>query len=322
MSRHRTSHALAILGPELHNKLPETKVLLVGAGGIGCELLKNIVLTGFGHITLLDLDTIDLSNLNRQFLFRKKDVKQSKAMIAAQTAAGFNPNVHIHPIHANIKEPQFDVRWFQGFDIVLNALDNLDARRHVNKMCMAAGVPLVESGTAGYLGQVQPLLKDRTECFDCLPKPTPKTFPVCTIRSTPSQAIHCIVWSKSYLLSQLFGEDEDSSGELDDAEKQGENEIATLRKEAQAFKAVRVALRSPQSSNGGDAARMAFQKVFNSDIRNLLSMADMWRSRAPPTPLDFDAIMDGSFSHKKTPANGVNGKEHAVNGKGKCTCER
>lgn len=320
MSRHRTSHALAILGPELHNKLPETKVLLVGAGGIGCELLKNIVLTGFGHITLLDLDTIDLSNLNRQFLFRKKDVKQSKAMIAAQTAAGFNPNVHIHPIHANIKEPQFDVRWFQGFDIVLNALDNLDARRHVNKMCMAAGVPLVESGTAGYLGQVQPLLKDRTECFDCLPKPTPKTFPVCTIRSTPSQAIHCIVWSKSYLLSQLFGEDEDSSGELDDAEKQGENaqEIATLRKEAQAFKAVRLALRSPQSSSSyaGDAARMAFQKVFNSDIRNLLSMADMWRSRAPPTPLDFDAIMDGSFSHKKTPANGVNGKEHAVNGKG------
>lgn len=87
---------------------------------------------------------------------------------------------------------------------------------------MAARVPLVESGTAGYLGQVQPLLKvrvacevsvgfllsvilniplqDTTECFDCIPKPTPKTFPVCTIRSTPSQPIHCIVWSKSYLM--------------------------------------------------------------------------------------------------------------------------
>jgi ubiquitin-like 1-activating enzyme E1 B len=85
-------------------------------------------------------------------------------------------------------------------------------------MCMAAQIPLVESGTAGYLGQVQPLIKvrklvsttrlfsadfgnqDRTECFDCIPKPTPKTFPVCTIRSTPSQPIHCIVWSKSYLM--------------------------------------------------------------------------------------------------------------------------
>ena len=161
--------------------------------------VKNAVLAGFGHITLLDLDTIDLSNLNRQFLFRKKDVKQSKAMVcplpspcyhclvtlpqrvslqvAARTASAFNPNVHIVPIHGNIKDTQFDLAWFQGFDIVLNALDNLgmpymfiavklethaclsDARRHVNKMCMAGRIPLVESGTAGYLGQVQPLLK-------------------------------------------------------------------------------------------------------------------------------------------------------------------
>ncbi|KZP02494.1 hypothetical protein FIBSPDRAFT_969925, partial [Athelia psychrophila] len=256
----RTRHVEAILGPELFARLPQTKVLLVGAGGIGCELLKNIVLTGLGHITILDLDTIDLSNLNRQFLFKKKDVKQSKALIAAQTTAPFNPNVRLHPIHGNIKEPQFDIEWFEGFDIVLNALDNLEARRHVNKMCMAAKVPLVESGTAGYLGQVQPLLKDRTECFDCIPKPTPKTFPTCTIRSTPLQPIHCIVWAKSYSLGQLFGEDEDAEGELDDAEKQGENvqEIATLHKEAQAFKAVRTALRTTAAT--GDAARMVFQK--------------------------------------------------------------
>ncbi|KAJ8592554.1 hypothetical protein M405DRAFT_787349 [Rhizopogon salebrosus TDB-379] len=291
----RSTHAHAILGPELCARLSETRVLLVGAGGIGCELLKNIVLTGFGHITLLDLDTIDLSNLNRQFLFKKKDIKHSKAMVAAQTASAFNPNVNIRPIHANIKEPQFDIEWFSGFDIVLNALDNLDARRHVNKMCMAAGVPLVESGTAGYLGQVQPLLKDRTECFDCVPKPTPTTFPVCTIRSTPSQPIHCIVWAKSYLLPQLFGEDEDGTNELDEAEKQGENveEIAALRREALAYKAVRSALRSAQTTE--DVAQRVFKKVFHSDILNLLSMSDMWRSRATPTPLDFHAIQEGRF---------------------------
>ncbi|KAI0674079.1 hypothetical protein C8Q78DRAFT_1012729 [Trametes maxima] len=307
----RAIHARAILGQELYGRLPNTKVLLVGAGGIGCELLKNIVLTGFGDITLLDLDTIDLSNLNRQFLFRKKDVKQSKALVAARTASAFNPNVRITPIHGNIKEPQFDVAWFRGFDIVLNALDNLDARRHVNKMCMAANVPLVESGTAGYLGQVQPILKDRAECFDCVPKPTPKTFPVCTIRSTPSQPIHCIVWAKSYLMPQLFGEDEDSGGELDEAEKQGENagEIAALRKEAQAFKAVRAALRSAQTGDGAStsssAAQMVFSKVYHADILNLLSMADMWRSRAPPTPLDFDAIRAGSFVLARPAPNGT-----------------
>ncbi|KAH9941250.1 uncharacterized protein BXZ73DRAFT_98467 [Epithele typhae] len=309
----RSLHAKAILGPDLFGRLSQTKVLLVGAGGIGCELLKNIVLTGFGDITLLDLDTIDLSNLNRQFLFRKKDIKQSKALVAAKTASAFNPSVKITPIHANIKEPQFDVAWFRSFDIVLNALDNLGeyyARRHVNKMCMAANVPLVESGTAGYLGQVQPILKDRAECFDCIPKPTPKTFPVCTIRSTPSQPIHCIVWAKSYLIPQLFGEDEDGA-ELDEAEKQGENasEIAALRKEAQAFKAVREALRSvpagDASSSGPSAAKLVFNKVFHADILNLLSMADMWRSRAPPIPLDFDKILEGSFPLLRPQQNGL-----------------
>lgn len=105
----RYAHAEAILGSEFVSRLADTKVLLVGAGGIGCELcqsflyttttpshpfsraVKNIVLTGFGHITLLDLDTIDLSNLNRQFLFRKKDVKQSKAMV--RDATRFLPSV-------------------------------------------------------------------------------------------------------------------------------------------------------------------------------------------------------------------------------------
>ncbi|KAF8836558.1 hypothetical protein BDN67DRAFT_1014595 [Paxillus ammoniavirescens] len=304
-SRGRYTHAEAILGPGLCDRLANTKVLLVGAGGIGCELLKNIILTGFGHITLLDLDTIDLSNLNRQFLFKKKDVKQSKAMVAAHTAGAFNPNVHIQPIHANIKESQFDIEWFQTFDIVLNALDNLDARRHVNKMCIAAGVPLVESGTAGYLGQVQPLVKDRTECFDCIPKPAPKSFPVCTIRSTPSQPIHCIVWAKSYLLPQLFGENDEGGSELDEAEKQGENaqEIAALRKEALAYNAVRNSLRSAETTD--DAAKTVFHKVFNTDILNLLSMADMWRSREKPTSLDFDAIMDGSFVVKEPSKSGA-----------------
>lgn len=98
----------------------------------------------------------------------------------------------------------------------------IDARRHVNGMCLAADVPLIESGTTGYLGQSYVIKKGVTECFDCNPKPTPTTYPVCTIRSTPSAPIHCIVWAKSYLFNQLFGNSEDDeASDLDKSEDDG-----------------------------------------------------------------------------------------------------
>ncbi|KAI5286035.1 E1 ubiquitin-activating protein uba2 [Ascosphaera aggregata] len=143
----------------LAKRLKSSKVLLVGAGGIGCELLKNLVLSGFGNINVIDLDTIDLSNLNRQFLFRYEHIKKSKALIAKDVASKFRPGVNIQAHLANIKDPQFSVDWFASFDIVFNALDNLEARRHVNRMCLAADVPLIESGTTGFNGQVQVIRK-------------------------------------------------------------------------------------------------------------------------------------------------------------------
>jgi ubiquitin-like 1-activating enzyme E1 B len=78
----------------------------------------------------------------------------------------------------------------------LNALDNKAARSHVNRLCLAANIPLIESGSAGYLGQVTLIKRGITECYDCLPKPPVKSFPGCTIRNTPSEPIHCIVWAK------------------------------------------------------------------------------------------------------------------------------
>lgn len=79
--------------------------------------------------------------------------------VAKDTAGKFNPNVKLEAHHANIKDPEFNIDWFSSFDIVFNALDNLEARRHVNKMCLAADVPLIESGTTGFNGQVQIIKK-------------------------------------------------------------------------------------------------------------------------------------------------------------------
>ncbi|BGP43075.1 E1 ubiquitin-activating protein uba2 [Rhodotorula kratochvilovae] len=288
----RYAHTRAILGPELFDKLANARILVVGAGGIGCELIKNLVMSGFGsgtrgEIQVLDLDTIDLSNLNRQFLFQKQHVKRPKAVVARETALKFNPNVNITALHRNIKDEEYDVDYFKSFDFVMNALDNLDARRHVNKMCLAADIPLLESGTSGYVGQVQPIKRETTECFDCTGKPVPKTFAVCTIRSTPSTAHHCIAWAKSYLFPQLFGaDDEADQQELDDAEKNGENvdEIQNLRQEANAIRELRATL----GLEG--AARRVFDKVYIADIERLLKMEDMWAHRKPPRPLSWDEL--------------------------------
>lgn len=127
------------------------------------------------------MDTIEVSNLNRQFLFRQAHVGQSKAkvsrhyssifivrwlliefcyvllwfcQVARDAVLKFRPQISITPYHANVKDPDFNVDFFKQFSVVLNGLDNLDARRHVNRLCLAADVPLVESGTTGFLGQV------------------------------------------------------------------------------------------------------------------------------------------------------------------------
>lgn len=95
------------LGETLMNKVINARVLVVGAGGIGCELLKNLVLTGFTNIETIDLDTIDTSNLNRQFLFHKPDVGKSKSLTAAVSCKKYNPNVKINAYFANVKVVQF-----------------------------------------------------------------------------------------------------------------------------------------------------------------------------------------------------------------------
>ena len=75
--------------------------------------------------------------------------------VARDAVLKFRPNINITPYHANVKDSKFNVEFFKQFNVVLNGLDNLDARRHVNRLCLAAEVPLVESGTTGFLGQVR-----------------------------------------------------------------------------------------------------------------------------------------------------------------------
>lgn len=193
----------SIYGDGCEEAIRKARLLVVGAGGVGCELVKNLASVGFGHVTLVDLDTIDFSNLNRQFLFRRKHVGKPKATQAAEAIQEMLPGTTVEGIMANIKSPRFSVDFFKTFHVVCNALDNLDARRHVNRMCLAADVPLIDSGSTGYTGQVD-VLGRGFECYDCIKRPEPKSFAVCTIRSTPERPVHCVVWAK-FLLQLIFG---------------------------------------------------------------------------------------------------------------------
>jgi len=271
----------------LGGKVNTSKILVVGAGGIGCELLKNLVLTGFKDITVIDLDTIDVTNLNRQFLFQKQHVGKPKSVIARESVLGFVPDAKVEAIHDTIFNPDYGVTFFKKFQMVLNALDNRTARSHVNRMCLAANIPLVESGTAGYLGQVT-VIKKGVECYECTPKPHQKTFPGCTIRNTPSEPIHCIVWAK-HLFNQLFGEsdpDEDVSPDSEDPELGNSTTEETGN-------VTRISTRQwvmDQNYN----AKAIFTKLFHDDIKLLLSMDKLWekKERKKPTPLVWDELSD------------------------------
>ncbi|CAF1185553.1 unnamed protein product [Adineta ricciae] len=271
----------------------ESSVLVVGAGGIGCELLKSLALCRFRSIGVIDLDTIEVSNLNRQFLFRREHVGQPKATVACDSIRRLCPSINIEPFHGDvITDPRFDISFYKRYDLVINALDNVQARQHVNRMCLLCSKPLIDSGSTGYNGQATLILKGRTQCYDCIEKPKQqRTYAVCTIRNTPSQPIHCIVWAK-FLYNQLFGDNDDPNNEdvtpdADDPEngtngqeavssttENGHHRISTrdwIQAEMEEFQPVRI-----------------FNKLFFDDINYLTTMKNLWEKRRQPIPIQYE----------------------------------
>lgn len=262
---------------------------MVGAGGIGCELLKDLVLSGFGEIHVVDLDTITLLNLNRQFLFRQKDIDKSKSLTVTKAVQQFNYlGAKLVAHHGNIMNTaQFSVEWWRQFDYVFNALDNLEARRYVNRMALFLHKPLMESGTTGFDGQIQPIFPYSTECFECLAKVTPKTYPVCTIRSTPSQPVHCITWAKEFVFKQLFDEAGDDTTEQSlQGETDNKQEIDAILKELNELAELRHLVASGDSS----FARRLVTKLFKVDVERSLRLELLWKNRTLPVALNIDQL--------------------------------
>jgi len=144
-----------------------TKCLVVGAGALGNEVVKNLVLSGFKNIELVDMDHVVRSNLNRCVFFREGDAEQKlmKSKIVTTRAAELDPTSTVVPSIARIET--YDVERFQSFDIVLGCLDNIAARLHVNSHSFLARRPYIDGGTNGFMGKVQVVIPPDTPCLQC-----------------------------------------------------------------------------------------------------------------------------------------------------------
>ena len=187
---------------ELVKRMKELNILMVGCGALGCEWLKNLAMLGCGEVGSIDIvdpDHIEHSNLSRQFLFRQKHVKQSKCKVAKEMITQINDKMNIycyeHKLSNENKELTNHV--FKNKDIVINCLDNVEARRYVDMMCFDRNLPLFESGTMGIKGNTMPIIPYVTETYSNMSDPPEeKQFPVCTIKHFPNQIIHTIHWAR------------------------------------------------------------------------------------------------------------------------------
>jgi ubiquitin-activating enzyme E1 len=273
---------IAVFGREFQEKLSNMTQFLVGAGAIGCEMLKNWAMIGLatgprGKISVTDMDSIEKSNLNRQFLFRPKDVGQLKSDCAAAAVQAMNPDLKGHIITMRDRvgadtEHIFDEKFWGTLDGVTNALDNVDARTYVDRRCVLFNKPLLESGTLGTKGNTQVVLPRLTESYSSSQDPPEASFPMCTLRSFPNKIEHTIAWARELFESSFVKPAETVNlyltqpNYLETTLKQGGNEKATLE-------TIRDYLVEDKPLSVEDCikwARLLFEKQYNNAIQQLL----------------------------------------------------
>ncbi|XP_044505408.1 ubiquitin-activating enzyme E1 1 isoform X1 [Mangifera indica] len=196
---------ISVFGAKLQRKLEDAKVFIVGSGALGCEFLKNVALMGVscgdqGKLTITDDDVIEKSNLSRQFLFRDWNIGQAKSTVAASAAASINPCLNIEALQNRVgpeTENVFDDNFWENLSVVINALDNVNARLYVDQRCLYFQKPLLESGTLGAKCNSQMVIPHLTENYGASRDPPEKQAPMCTVHSFPHNIDHCLTWARS-----------------------------------------------------------------------------------------------------------------------------
>jgi len=273
---------IAVFGKEFQEKIENVRTFLVGAGAIGCEMLKGWAMLGLatgpkGQISVTDMDQIERSNLNRQFLFRPTDVGKLKSDCAAQAVQAMNPDLKGHIVTLRDRVGQdtehvFNEDFWEDLDLVTNALDNVDARTYVDRRCVFFRKPLLDSGTLGTKGNAQVVLPNVTESYSSSQDPPEQSFPMCTLRSFPNRIEHTIAWAKDLFHTYFVAPAEivnlylTQPGYLESALKQSGSEKQTLE-------TLKEFLVTEKPSSYNDCivwARTQFEKQYHNAISQLL----------------------------------------------------
>jgi len=147
-------------------KLSAAKVLVVGAGALGNEVLKNLALLGVGHVYIIDVDTIESTNLARSVLYRESDAGQPKAARAAAAVQSINPGVRVHAVNGNVIT-DLGLGVFSEMDVVIGCLDNREARLWINRQCWKVKKPWVDGAIQEISGVVKVFVPPDSACYEC-----------------------------------------------------------------------------------------------------------------------------------------------------------
>ncbi|GJN33501.1 hypothetical protein PR202_gb22110 [Eleusine coracana subsp. coracana] len=318
-SNSRYDAQISVFGSKLQKKLQDANIFIVGSGALGCEFLKNLALMGVscdskGKLTITDDDVIEKSNLSRQFLFRDWNIGQAKSTVAAAAASAINPNLSIDALQNRacpVTENVFHDTFWEGLDVVINALDNVTARMYMDMRCLYFQKPLLESGTLGAKCNTQMVIPHLTENYGASRDPPEKQAPMCTVHSFPHNIDHCLTWARSEFEGLLEKTPNEVNSFLSDPGKYA----AAMRKagDAQArelLERVSECLGKERCDTFEDCitwARLKFEDYFSNRVKQLTftfpedaatsTGAPFWSApKRYPRPLQFLAT-DSSHIH-------------------------
>jgi molybdopterin/thiamine biosynthesis adenylyltransferase len=186
----RYKRQLRLLGEAGQRKLKNASVTIAGAGGLGSASAAYLTVAGVGRIQVVDNDTVELSNLNRQIIHWDEDIRRSKAESFEEKLSQMNPEIEVVAISKKIKENNVaDV--LHNSDVIVDALDNFQTRYILNRAALQKQVPLIHGGVYGFEGQVTTIIPGKTACLRCIfpEAPFTETF---SVIGTTCGVIGCI----------------------------------------------------------------------------------------------------------------------------------